>query len=127
MRNVLKKSRNAPRPFSLPGDRVYYANQLTRGETEGEKSAGNETRGGGGGGGGVQEIVTWGLIIYHCQEPVINSSFCQLTINFPGSFARRNLTPEHMFGIYMYILCSLLIINLNTCTSLARAPLEALT
>ena len=54
--------------------------------------------GGGGGGGGFKpEIVTWGLPVSGDSD--YNSHICQLTINFPGNFARRNLTPEHIFGI----------------------------
>ena len=50
----------------------------------------------GGGGGEVQEIVTWGLPSLGYSDHY-NTHFCQLTTNLPGNFARRNLTPEHIY------------------------------
>ena len=48
----------------------------------------------------VQKIVTWGLPLPGDKGLFNNTHLCQLTINFPGNFARRNLTPEHIVGIY---------------------------
>ena len=46
----------------------------------------------------AQEIVTWGLPLP--GDSAYNSYFCLLTINVHGNFARRNLFPEHIFGIH---------------------------